>query len=388
MILAANLSTGMDINASTTTGSQLDSEWLAGPVSQAELIQDIADVKKIMYTSVVGATILIYDYLLTLDLETVFIWPSRLSTIKVLYLLTRYFPFMDSAVTITYHFIPGIRIPTCHAIFLVNSCFYVTGMGISEIILAVRTYAVWQRDRTVGIGLMFFFLTACALAYYSTVRYLESIRFIPSPAGAPSCVMITSNSFVMYNWILLMALEGGVTALMLIKTYKNYRPKGRGANTDKGLIMEIAKEGIAYYISLFILSLLNVGIIATQPSQLDLLFTLPVRIIHSVLTARLVLQLRVHASQHAVLLGGSTDCSLHGNTHIRGGDTHTHSGGTRAHSRNTRGCTRTHWQGIVPTITFAPAEEMCDSLAELGPVDTSESRYREGGSVDENPSRE
>ncbi|PFH46792.1 hypothetical protein AMATHDRAFT_153814, partial [Amanita thiersii Skay4041] len=39
-----------------------------------------------------------FDYLLTLDLELRFIWHSRWSIIKVLFLLARYSPFIDMSV--------------------------------------------------------------------------------------------------------------------------------------------------------------------------------------------------------------------------------------------------------------------------------------------------
>ena len=37
----------------------------------------------------------VYDYVLTLDREATFIWPSPMSVTKVLFLLTRYAPFID-----------------------------------------------------------------------------------------------------------------------------------------------------------------------------------------------------------------------------------------------------------------------------------------------------
>ena len=37
----------------------------------------------------------VYDYLLTFPLEISFVWPARWTAIKVLFLLTRYMPFVD-----------------------------------------------------------------------------------------------------------------------------------------------------------------------------------------------------------------------------------------------------------------------------------------------------
>ncbi|KAH7925444.1 hypothetical protein BV22DRAFT_434088 [Leucogyrophana mollusca] len=71
-----------------------------------------------------------------------------------------------------------------------------------------------------------------------------------------------------------------------------------------GLSRLIVKDGITYYIILFTLSLLNVLIIATQPERLGLLMATPIRVILSVLTARMVLRMREH--NRLAVTGGTT----------------------------------------------------------------------------------
>ncbi|KAF8987009.1 hypothetical protein BDQ17DRAFT_1258996, partial [Cyathus striatus] len=43
----------------------------------------------------------VYDYLLTFDLEVNFIWNALWSTLKVLYMLTQYLPFLDTMIAMT-----------------------------------------------------------------------------------------------------------------------------------------------------------------------------------------------------------------------------------------------------------------------------------------------
>ncbi|PFH53279.1 hypothetical protein AMATHDRAFT_45557 [Amanita thiersii Skay4041] len=68
--------------------TQLDSMTQSIALTISRLRVDTA----LQFTS---ATVLIYDYLLTVHLEEALIWSSNWSYIKVLFLINRYLPFVD-----------------------------------------------------------------------------------------------------------------------------------------------------------------------------------------------------------------------------------------------------------------------------------------------------
>lgn len=48
-------------------------------------------------TTVVGATMLLYDYFLTLGMEVDLVWSSHWSPMNVVFIAQRYLPFVDAA---------------------------------------------------------------------------------------------------------------------------------------------------------------------------------------------------------------------------------------------------------------------------------------------------
>lgn len=53
-------------------------------------------IRGLFCNTVVGATMFLYDYLLTLGMEVDLVWSSKWTFMKVLYLAQRYLPFVDA----------------------------------------------------------------------------------------------------------------------------------------------------------------------------------------------------------------------------------------------------------------------------------------------------
>ncbi|KAF8976886.1 hypothetical protein BDQ17DRAFT_1417632 [Cyathus striatus] len=92
----------------------------------------------------------IYDVCLTLDLEITFIWKSPGSFTKALYLLTRYLPFVDVGMI-------------------------AIGVAGGQVILSLRTWAFWRKQRYILVILSFVWVIVCAiqlgLAGYQALTY-------------------------------------------------------------------------------------------------------------------------------------------------------------------------------------------------------------------------
>ncbi|KAH7918276.1 hypothetical protein BV22DRAFT_1100573 [Leucogyrophana mollusca] len=254
-------------------------------------------------TSVVSLAILAYDYLLTLDLEIKYIWHAHWSIVKWLYLLTRYLPFIEAVVVLTRILAPGLDAETCHILMVSNCWMYTVGMGMSEVVLMIRTWAVWERRRSIGVGLIIYLFVLTTPTWWATLRFSRSITYaLPPTPSIVGCMTIHNNALVAIDWVLLMVMELGVLMLMVIKAVKNYKK-----NPGLTLYKVILRDGIAYYINLWALSIINLLIIATQPPDLYLLFVAPVRVIHSLLTARIVLRIREFGDRSQVSPDGGLE---------------------------------------------------------------------------------
>ncbi|KAJ7190835.1 hypothetical protein GGX14DRAFT_603413 [Mycena pura] len=83
-----------------------------------------------------SSMLLIYDTLLSVGQDYRYIWKSEWGVVKVLYLWTRYGAFIDTAMAV-------------HKRLNAGPSFFFSGigMGITEIILMIRTYAQYNRSR-------------------------------------------------------------------------------------------------------------------------------------------------------------------------------------------------------------------------------------------------
>ncbi|KAJ3555243.1 hypothetical protein NP233_g12253 [Leucocoprinus birnbaumii] len=101
----------------------------------------------------------VLDWLLTFRLESSLIWPAKWSNIKILYLLTRYLPIIDVFIVMYHQFDPSLSVTACKATYESACWLAIFGIALAEIILTVRTWAVWRRTLRITIALTAMFLT-------------------------------------------------------------------------------------------------------------------------------------------------------------------------------------------------------------------------------------
>lgn len=89
---------------------------------------------------VASAVILLYDLILTLHLEVSLVWYSRWNYTKVLYLLTRYVPFVANGLILYSHLIPGGSVAICANTFQAAGWLYLVGLDLAE-----GAYRFWSR---------------------------------------------------------------------------------------------------------------------------------------------------------------------------------------------------------------------------------------------------
>ncbi|THH18065.1 hypothetical protein EW146_g2864 [Bondarzewia mesenterica] len=92
-----------------------------------------------------------------------------------------------------------------------------------------------------------------------------------------------------------------ILALTLVKGIPQYR------QSNSPLIISLYRDGIMYYIYLFVLSVINVTVLLTAPREYANLLSLLQRVLHSVLSSRILLHLRQAANQSIVYVSGMPD---------------------------------------------------------------------------------
>ncbi|KAF8997170.1 hypothetical protein BDQ17DRAFT_1309868 [Cyathus striatus] len=260
----------------------------------------------INFLDVSSIALVIFDYFLLLDLEVEHMWNSKQWTItKAAFFYLRYMPFLESVVLIYWTtpfnlmtVIPSIHL--CSQAYKTSMALALPGIMIGEMTLSIRTWAVWKRDRRVGIGLVLFSLATAIPGIIGMILFIKTSIFglDTNALGVTSCGFDGGSRIISVVWIALMVYDASLLALMVIsarvwnKPYLKIIFNGGPESEPERLLEPILREGIIYYFYLFVLSALNVVVIFIMPPDFMNMMAMMERMIHSVLTCRIILHIR------------------------------------------------------------------------------------------------
>ncbi|KAJ4464095.1 hypothetical protein C8J55DRAFT_553103 [Lentinula edodes] len=265
---------------------------------------------RVLLSNFVASSIVmfLYDWMLMLPAEIEFVWTASLRRpLNVLYIIQRYMPFVDTvAILFVVSFVQPIDSEACRILYNISGWMYITGIALTDVLLTARTWALWGKDIRLTIGLPVFFLCCWVPNFYIIHRFLRSQTFLPSPLPQEiGCVILGGQPVLYLCWVLLTIYEAVILILMLIPGFRDFRTGG-------WLTRVVYRDGIAYYIIIFIWSVVNVVAILLLPVNnfntllllcrskhlrltqhvFENLFSSYQRVMHTVLTSRAVLHMR------------------------------------------------------------------------------------------------
>jgi len=253
--------------------------------SQAFL--DAAQSKHIVtYLDLVAAAVLVYDIALNIGDEAQYIWFSPLSLGKALYLLTRY-PVIVDTTLVLYHQFAVLTPGECDVIY--KTIGYLLGVGtlIAESILVMRTWVIWNRSAYMGATLISGLVLAWVPVFYFLAQSLNSLVFADPPAPhIAGCYLHSQKNILFAVFLIITGFESIILILTLIRFAPNWRRK------KTALISIIYRDGIFNYVYLCILSVCNVVVLLTAPRGYTTLLSALQRVMHSILSSRVLLNLR------------------------------------------------------------------------------------------------
>ncbi|KAA1472910.1 hypothetical protein DENSPDRAFT_839294 [Dentipellis sp. KUC8613] len=250
-----------------------------------ELVVALQQMKVVTYFDLSALTLLFYDYLLTLPDELELIWGSRWTITKFVFLLNRYVPFFDTSLGIYHQLGPNVSDSSCAAIYSACGWMIAYGVGISEIILIFRTWAIWGKDKRVGYGLGVLFVVAWVFLSIYLNRFLQSMEFMPLNKILPTfrgCFVTNVDNMLYICFVISLAYETIIVCLTLIKGLQHFR------TTNSHLVYSLYRDGVLAYF--FLLRTL--------------------RVLHAVLTTRIVLNIRRSAQATRVILSSPDGLEL------------------------------------------------------------------------------
>ncbi|KZP31925.1 hypothetical protein FIBSPDRAFT_882815 [Athelia psychrophila] len=168
----------------------------------------------------------IYDYILTFNSEVSLIWGEPWKSLKILFLLSRYLPFADTTLIFLNHSVSSQS--ECSALGLAMGLLFSVGSCITEYIFAVRTWAMWEFDRKVGMVLATMYLATWLPDIVVVVIFKRGAKYLPpnpvahgcNEAWADSTIFLGQSGVLIIYWLILiglMVVKGGSPWKVLFK---------------------------------------------------------------------------------------------------------------------------------------------------------------------------
>lgn len=278
----------------------MEAQQLAQAVEK--LTVGVGRLRQVNSLNVASITILAFDWLLMLDLEYSLVWKAKWNLTKVVYLLARYLPFIDTSLVMYHQLGFALSKATCQRVFEATAFMFGLGMAIVELVFTLRTWAVWSKSTKFTWGLFSAFAAVWSAILIILGFYIKSLTHQASPVPRlVGCVVLVSSPILSVGFVLLMVYDACLLILMIVRGVAAFRSGG-----DSHLMRVVYSDGIIYYIYVFALSLLNVLVIVKLPSDYETLLLMLERVVHSTLACRVVLHIRQQASSDEIITGRTT----------------------------------------------------------------------------------
>ncbi|TFK21548.1 hypothetical protein FA15DRAFT_707132 [Coprinopsis marcescibilis] len=233
------------------------------------------------------------EYMYMLEVEVEVIWKVEWSLGKAIYIFARLLPFLDVPLVIFYRLYPGVpSLPSrvCNLLYKVSTWSTLVGIFATEVILAMMLYALGQRNKTLKWSLI---LQATSLFASASVMWgllLDTLRFEvarPTRKFATGCYLINGDyRLACFGFGILALNELILMSIGLALGVSRYK------DSKSTLIRTLCRDGIFYYVFLFLVSLGEVIVLLLGPPEYADLLTVFQRVMHSILAARVMLNAR------------------------------------------------------------------------------------------------
>ncbi|KAH8823066.1 hypothetical protein DL96DRAFT_261394 [Flagelloscypha sp. PMI_526] len=242
--------------------------------------------------------IFVWDWAITLNMEIQYVWRSKWTLGKVLYLLTRYIAVAHIFLGLFWLRLRNIpdKQSECPIPFTARAWFGCAGVEIAEVILVLRTWALWGRKKWILASLLI--LQSIVFAYdgFSLHFFVRSVIWGgPELAEVPGCVVVGASQTQLFSgsFISIAAFEFIIFIFTLIPVL---RKAGRNRLADI-----IFRDAVTFSLAMTLISTMNVVIMYTVPSQYSIILLLFQVVMHSIVTSRILLHMREGANIDAMI---------------------------------------------------------------------------------------
>ncbi|KAF9449473.1 hypothetical protein P691DRAFT_759011 [Macrolepiota fuliginosa MF-IS2] len=248
---------------------------------------------------IVSAAVLVFDHLCSLDKEfeghetnvckVNLVWKRQLgSSATVLFLANRYIPYIYVFSCLEEYWVIRHSHDACRHRDIANNVIIAIGITVSELILCLRTWAIWGCSRRIW-GLlagtfMCFKIPLVSVAFYYMMKNVNYIYISPTEIVCISPV-IGRWSWETLLYVVVLCFESLIAILTIIRTVKV-------RHSSSEWVLKIHHTGIIYYVCSFMMSIVNlIGTICFHNMGMES-FAIMQGVLQSVLCNRVIFLVR------------------------------------------------------------------------------------------------
>ncbi|KAH7885773.1 hypothetical protein F5I97DRAFT_1150618 [Phlebopus sp. FC_14] len=263
--------------------------------SSQSLMTDAFRLHASKFMKVSSLSILAYDYGLTMEREIDLMWGTDWGIARILFCLARYLPFVDASV---YHYYAFATLADpdgyedCTSLYYAAMWLDIFGICAAEGLLILRTFAMWKCNKKILLGLLVLAAAPLSVALVLEVKGAGLLSYGPAPEpGVPGCYETRSNDLLYAFFLLLVVFETVVLGLTA------YRASQQLRQSSGPLMRALYVDSIINLLCL----LLNVIVMKTIPPSYDDVFETFPGTMHSVISSRIMFNLRESARCDVVI---------------------------------------------------------------------------------------
>ncbi|KAG1728328.1 hypothetical protein EDB19DRAFT_1913825 [Suillus lakei] len=212
-------------------------EYSADNIAAARSLQ----LEAYLYTLM--ATFWAYDYICSLNKEWTFLFQSRWTKVKGLYIITRCVPFCLITTNLYMNSTPNENPNKCRILIDVSSCFSLMSVTCSESFFVLRTYALWNNNKVLLVVMLSTLFAVIASSFVIGFTAIATAYLTTSAIpGITGCYRTSGSVQFSMPFLLMFLFALGLVSLTLIRALKRWR-------TTRGhLHVILVKHNIFYYL--------------------------------------------------------------------------------------------------------------------------------------------
>ncbi|EJD38835.1 hypothetical protein AURDEDRAFT_172155 [Auricularia subglabra TFB-10046 SS5] len=269
---------------------------MEGPAALEQLFASLERGTNVHYLHVSAAFLFIYDYFTTFSDEVDLIWKARCGPGKLLFLVVRYVTWPE-LLALLYIELFDVSTTVCYGVFKYSAWSLLFGITASEMVLILRTWAIWGARRSTLLLLSLLLLAVTIVNCYIVEYYIEHTTIVRGKGflpGVTGCILVHSTRRVGVAWICETVFELVIVVLTLIKGIEHFK------TSSLSLFPSLYRDGVLYFVFLFTISLVNMTVLFSAAEEYIILLAETQRAFHALLACRIILHLRSAAATRRV----------------------------------------------------------------------------------------